>query len=112
MKAVIVWWDLGRSAQTIESLRGFLREEAVATWAAADGLLLKVWLADPERNWWGAVQLWRDGDALARPVSTRAAELIGYPPTSRAVFDVDALTCGPSGVEQLAAMLATNVARS
>ena len=29
MRAVIAWWDLDRSEQTIASLRNFLRDEAV-----------------------------------------------------------------------------------
>ena len=54
MHAVIVWWDLSESAQTIESLRTYLLDESVATFAEVRGLRLKIWIADPQTNRWGA----------------------------------------------------------
>ncbi len=101
MKVVIAWWDLDGSPQTIDSLRDFLREEAVERWAGFDGLLLKTWIADRERNRWGAVQLWESAEALAQPLSTRAAELIGRPPTERLVFDLEASTASHHAVGSL-----------
>jgi hypothetical protein len=92
--AVVVWWDLDRSAQTIESLRHFLRAEAVYRFGTVRGLRLKFWISDPETNRWGAVLLWESAEAAAQPLPTRAAELIGYPPTERFGFDVEALTEG------------------
>ncbi|AXI78499.1 hypothetical protein [Peterkaempfera bronchialis] len=94
MRAVIAWWDLDGSAQTVDSLREFLRDEAVDGWAGFHGLLLKVWIADRERNRWGAVQLWESAEAAGRPLPTRAAELIGFPPTERLSFEVEATTEG------------------
>jgi hypothetical protein len=81
MRTVIVWWDLSGSAQTIESLRAYLRDESVAAFAEVPGLRFKMWIADPETNRWGAVLLWE---------SAEAAALIGYPPTQSHVFDVEA----------------------
>ncbi|GAA4859414.1 hypothetical protein [Kitasatospora terrestris] len=98
MRAVVAWWDLDGSAQTVDSLREFLREEAVERWAAFPGLLLKVWIADRERNRWGAFQLWESAEAAAQPLSTRAAELIGFLPTERLTFEVEATT---EGIHQL-----------
>ncbi|MEV4616859.1 hypothetical protein AB0K43_30340 [Kitasatospora sp. NPDC049258] len=103
MKVVIAWWDLAGSAQTVDSLREFLREEAVERWAGVEGLVLKTWIADRERGRWGAVQLWESEDALRQPLPTRAAELIGYPPTERLVFDLEATTAGPPGPAAVAA---------
>ncbi len=94
MKVVIAWWDLDGSEQTVDSLGEFLRAEAVERWAQVDGLVLKTWIADRERNRWGAVQFWESEEALAQPLSTRAAELIGRPPTERMVFDLEAGTAG------------------
>ncbi|MGF1430237.1 hypothetical protein [Kitasatospora sp. LaBMicrA B282] len=104
MKVVIAWWDLDGSTATIDSLRGFLREEAVERWAQFDGLVLKTWIADRERNRWGAVQLWESAEALAQPLSTRAAELIGFPPTERLVFDLEATTTGRTDLAVLAGL--------
>ncbi|WP_371498456.1 hypothetical protein OG871_20670 [Kitasatospora sp. NBC_00374] len=104
MKVVVAWWDLAGSGQSIDSLRAFLRDEAVDRWAGFEGLLLKAWVADRANDRWGAVQLWESEDALRQPLSTRAAELIGYPPTERLVFDLEATTSGPNGVAALAGL--------
>lgn len=53
MHAVIVWWDLSASEQTIESMRTYLREESVAAFSEVPGLRLKMWLSDTETNRWG-----------------------------------------------------------
>jgi hypothetical protein len=95
MKASIVWWDLDKSDQTIESLRIYLREEGVRPWAGIHGLRLKLWISDPLTNRWGAVMLWEPtADLTASMPPNRAAELIGYPPTHRMMMDVEALTEG------------------
>ncbi|GAB1688959.1 hypothetical protein [Krasilnikovia sp. M28-CT-15] len=90
MKVVVAWWDLDASTQTIESLRSFLRDEAVDAWSGLTGLRLKLWVADRRRNRWGAVQVWQSDGDLQQPLPMRAAELIGYPPTHREVFDLEA----------------------
>ncbi|WP_435110812.1 hypothetical protein [Nocardiopsis synnemataformans] len=90
MRTHIVWWDLSRSAQTIESLRAYLVDRSVAAFADVPGLRFKVWIADPETNRWGAVLVWESAEAAARPVPSRAAALIGYPPTESHSFDVEA----------------------
>lgn len=99
MRAVIVWWDLTGSAQTIESLRDFLRDEAVDRFSQVPGLRLKFWISDAATNRWGAVLLWESAEAA---IPQRAAELIGYPPTERHAFDVEATVEGAFAVAALA----------
>lgn len=95
MRATIAWWDLSDSEQTIESLRTYLRDEGVQPWTAVKGLRLKFWIADPEGNRWGAVMLWESADIGDQPLPPhRAQELIGYPPTERVRFDVEATVEG------------------
>jgi len=90
----IAWWDLDASAHTVDTLRTHLAD-AAAVWAQVPGLRLKLWMADRDRNRWGAVMVWesRPSDDALPP--NRAAELIGYPPTHRARFDVEASVEGP-----------------
>jgi hypothetical protein len=91
MRATIAWWDLSDSDQTIDSLREYLRDEGVQPWASVHGLRLKFWVSDRAGNRWGAVMLWESEDATKQPLPPhRAAELIGYPPTERVRFDVEA----------------------
>lgn len=92
MKAIISWWDLSGSQQTIESLRKYLVDEGVTPWEGIDGLLLKFWISDPATNRWGAVVLWRSAEAAKAPLPpNRALDLIGYPSEVRLVADVEAL---------------------
>jgi hypothetical protein len=102
MRTVIVWWDLSGSAQTIESLRAYLLDESVTAFAAVHGLRFKMWIADPQANRWGAVLLFESAEAAAQPMPSRAAALIGYPPTESHVFDVEATVEGRYEVAQLA----------
>ena len=102
MHTVIVWWDLSGSAQTIDSLRTYLLDESVTAFAEVRGLRLKIWIADPQTNRWGAVLLWESAEAAAQPLPSRAAALIGYPPTQSHVFDVEATVEGRYEVAQLA----------
>jgi hypothetical protein len=102
MVTVIVWWDLAESAQTIESLRTYLLDESVTAFAGVPGLRFKMWIADPETDRWGAVLLWESAEAAAQPLPSRAAALIGYPPTQSHVFDVEATVEGRYEVAQLA----------
>ncbi len=101
MQAVVVWWDLHDSDQTIESLRDFLRDEAVDRFTTVPGMCLKVWIADPRTNRWGAVLLWESAQAAQTPLPTQAAELIGYPPTHRSSFDVEATVEGVHNLAEL-----------
>jgi dihydrophenazinedicarboxylate synthase len=95
MRATIAWWDLSRSGQTIDSLRTYLRDEGVRPWEAVRGLRLKFWVADREGNRWGAVMLWESDGPGDQPLPPhRAAELIGYGPTERVRFDVEATVEG------------------
>lgn len=95
MRATIAWWDLSRSEQTIDTLREYLRDEGVRPWESVRGLRLKFWVADREGNRWGAVMLWEADGPGDQPLPPhRAAELIGYPPTERVRFDVEATVEG------------------
>ena len=102
MRTVIVWWDLSGSAQTIDSLRTYLRDESVAAFAGVPGLRFKMWIADPHTNRWGAVLLFESAEAAAQPLPSRAAALIGYPPTQSHVFDVEATVEGRYEIAPLA----------
>ncbi|MFD8462318.1 hypothetical protein ACFV27_25305 [Streptomyces antimycoticus] len=101
MRVMVAWWDLTESDQTVESLRSFLRDEAVDAWSAQRGLVLKFWIADDEHNRWGAVLLWESAEAAAPPHPGSAAELIGYPPTHRTWFDIEATVEGRHGTPSL-----------
>ncbi|NUP31212.1 MAG: hypothetical protein HOU01_05790, partial [Streptomycetaceae bacterium] len=46
----IAWWDLDRSAATVDSLREHLRDGAAGAWTDVAGLRLKFWMADRENN--------------------------------------------------------------
>lgn len=95
MRAIISWWDLSGSDQTIESLRDHLRDDGVQPWTEVRGMRLKFWISDPQTNRWGAVML-MDGtaDPTAPMPPNRATELIGYPPTLRMAADVEAVVEG------------------
>lgn len=101
MHAVVAWWDLEGSGQTIESLRDFLRDEAVERFSQVEGLRLKFWISDAAANRWGAVLLWESAQAAATPIPARAAELIGRPPSVRLSFDVEATVEGVHAVAAL-----------
>ncbi|MFE0508692.1 hypothetical protein [Streptomyces sp. NPDC058964] len=102
LKATVVWWDLAGTGRTIESLREFLREEAVDRFARVEGLRLKFWISDPAGDRWGAVLLWESAEAAAAPLPARAAELIGRPPAQRTLFDVEATVEGVHTLPALA----------
>lgn len=101
MHAVIVWWDLSASGQTIESLRTYLREESVSAFSEVPGLRFKMWLSDADANRWGAVLLWESEEAAQQPLPSRALELIGYPAAVAHSFDVEATTEGHYETPQL-----------
>lgn len=102
MHAVVVWWDLSASGQTIESLRRYLREESVSAFADVPGLRFKMWLSDSEHNKWGAALLFESEEAARQPLPSRAIALIGYQPEVARSFDVEATVEGRFEVEQLA----------
>jgi hypothetical protein len=95
MRATISWWDLAGSGQTIDSMRGHLRDEGVEAWRAVAGMRAKFWISDPETDRWGAVMLW---DSAAGPPAelppNRAAEILGRPPSLRMATDVEAVVEG------------------
>ncbi|WP_406864124.1 hypothetical protein ABZO31_28280 [Streptomyces sp. HUAS MG47] len=105
MKAMIAWWDLTESRHSAETLREFLREEAEQHWSDIPGLLLKVWVSDPEKNRWGAVMVWESKEAAEAAVLPRSAgELIGLPLDFREWFDVEATVEGDHGLPSLAGL--------
>lgn len=100
MRVDIAWWDLDGTPQTIDSLREHLRDGAVAAWSDVPGLRLKFWIADRQRNRWGAVMLWEADRPDGLPPN-RAAQLIGRPPTHRTRFDVEATVEGAHALPRL-----------
>jgi hypothetical protein len=106
MHCVVVWWDLAGSGRTIESLRPFLRDEAVPRFSAVPGLSLKVWVSDPATERWGAVLLWESAEAAADAAGlpNRAAELIGRPPSQRSAFDIEAVVEGRHDLTSLSGL--------
>jgi hypothetical protein len=105
----VILWDLSRSQQTVASLRSYLRDYAVEAYAKTPGLRQKVWISStgPEGEQWGAVYLWDTEEAAyGRPPGvSKVVELIGYRPTERRYFSVEAATEGPSPVGPLVAGL-------
>ncbi len=95
MRLEIAWWDLDGTTQTVDSLGAHLREGVTDDWAGVPGLRAKFWIADRERDRWGAVMVWEDGrpDPGALPPN-RAAELIGRPVGHRMGFEVEAVAEG------------------
>jgi hypothetical protein len=99
VKAVIAWWDLPGTGQTVAALRETLRREGTHAWEAVAGLRHKFWISDPAGERWGAVMVWDSAEAAEAAVNTglppnRAAELIGGPPSVRLVLDVEAAVAG------------------
>lgn len=95
MRATIAWWDLGKTGQTIDSLRAALRDEGVESWTQVSGLRIKFWVSDPQTNRWGAVMVWdSEADPTAPVPPNRATELIGHPPTVRWAPEVEAVVEG------------------
>jgi hypothetical protein len=86
----LVLWSLGDSDATVEELRDYLRDESVDAFGRLDGLRLKLWIADEERNRWGAVYLWESEEAGEQPLPSRARELIGKDPDFSEWFDLEA----------------------
>ncbi|WP_433347494.1 hypothetical protein [Micromonospora sp. CA-111912] len=103
----IIMWDLSHSEQTVASLRAYLRDYAVDAYSQVPGLRQKVWISStgPDGETWGAVYLWDNKEAAygAPPVASRVGELIGYLPTSRQYFGVEAAAEGLSDVGKLVA---------
>jgi hypothetical protein len=105
----IVLWDLSRSERTAASLRAYLRDYAVDAYSEVEGLRLKLWISStgPEGETWGAIYLWDDWRrAYGRPPGvSKVVELIGYAPTRREYFSVEAATEGVSELGAFAAGL-------
>ncbi|QVQ51266.1 hypothetical protein J4H86_20955 [Spiractinospora alimapuensis] len=105
MQVMIVAWDLSHSAESPESLREYLREHAIAAFSELEGLRLKAWFSDAERQMWGAVYLWDGPEYVDGCFSvSRSIERIGYPPTSVYMFDLEAVTEGKSVNETLSGL--------
>ncbi len=95
MRVDVVWWDLARSHQTIESLEDDLRDGSAEPWLDVRGLRLKLWIADREHGRWGAIMWWESDIPPGQPLPpNRAADLIGYPPDHRTQFEVEAVVEG------------------
>lgn len=102
MYAMLVVWDLRESEQTVASLREYLRDYAIDAFTGLPGMRLKIWFGRERQNVWGAFYLWdelpADGPAA---LPSKAIELIGYPPTSVSVFEVEAIALGDKGLDTL-----------
>jgi trans-2,3-dihydro-3-hydroxyanthranilate isomerase len=90
MRVRVVWWELDGSPATIAELREYLRDESVDAFAQVEGLRLKMWIADEERNRWGAVYLWESEAASRQPLPSRARQIIGKDPDFEEFFDLEA----------------------
>ncbi|MBO0651867.1 hypothetical protein J1792_03370 [Streptomyces triculaminicus] len=102
MYVSIVMWDLKKSEATVESLRDYLRDYAVDAYSTLDGMRLKAWFSNAERQVWGAVYLWDRPDQMQSLFSvSKAIEIIGYPPTSVGAFALEAIAEGNSVHETL-----------
>lgn len=97
MRLEIVWWDLDDSPQIVESLCEHLRDGVIDERTRVPGLRVKFWIADHDRNRWGAVMVWEDDRPAGHPLPpNRAADLIGRPPDHRMRHDVEAVAEGLS----------------
>jgi hypothetical protein len=85
-----VLWNLADSATSVEELRDYLRDEAVAAFAEVPGLLFKGWISDESTERWGAVYVFESAAAAEQPLPSRARELIGKDPDIVEVFDLEA----------------------
>ena len=90
MRVRVVWWELDGSETSIAQLRDYLRDESVDAFGAVEGLRLKLWIADEERNRWGAVYLWESEEAGRQRLPSRAREIIGKDPDFEEWFDLEA----------------------
>jgi hypothetical protein len=90
MRVRVVWWELDGSPTTIAEMREYLRDESVDAFGGVEGLRLKMWIADEERNRWGAVYLWESEEAGRQPLPSRARQLIGKDPDFEEWFDLEA----------------------
>ncbi|WFE28328.1 hypothetical protein O7623_03705 [Solwaraspora sp. WMMD791] len=88
MYAVVVWWDLAGSAQTIDSLhRRLPRQDRIGAGTDIPRHLVS-WIHDRPGNRWGAVLMSESPDVVHWTVLLAATELIGYPPTDRWSFEL------------------------
>jgi hypothetical protein len=101
MRVRVVWWELDGSQTTIAEMREYLRDESVDAFGAVEGLRLKMWIADEERNRWGAVYLWESEEAGRQPLPSRARQLIGKDPDFEEWFDLEASVEGVYAEEPL-----------
>lgn len=94
-------WDMASSKVTIEELRAYLATESVDAFSQVSGLVLKQWVADPDRNRWGAIYLWESRDAAKQPLPSKAREMIGRDPDEVGEFDLEASTTGTTNIRNL-----------
>jgi len=97
----LVLWELDGSSTTIEELRDYLRQESVENFSKVEGLRLKLWISDRERNRWGAVYLWDSEEASRQQLPAKARQITGKDPDFVEIFELEASTEGVSAIEAL-----------
>lgn len=101
----IAWWDLDGTPQTVDILRRSLHDSDIHAWSDVEELFLKLWIADPVANRWGAITVWQDhkpSNCVLPP--NLASELIGSPPSQRSSFRV---VCAASAIGEIMTLLGT-----
>ncbi|TDD12904.1 hypothetical protein [Nonomuraea diastatica] len=105
MYVSLVVWDLTESDATVESLRHYLSDYAVDAYSTLEGMRLKAWFSNPDKQIWGAIYLWDALGNMDGPSKvSRAIELIGYPPTSSGIFELEATAEGHSAYAVLSGL--------
>jgi hypothetical protein len=97
----LVLWNLADSDTTIEQLRDYLRDEAVAAFEEVPGILFKGWIADENTERWGAVYVFESAAAAEQPLPSRVRELIGKEPEIAELFDLEASVSAASELARL-----------
>ena len=103
MIALLMQFDLSATYGSVEGLRSYIGERSVAKYREVEGLRLKIFLSDPERDSFGALYLWETETALeaALPdLGTSVRDRWGITPRLQR-FDVEAIVEGKHSTPDL-----------